>query len=185
MLHMSQKDYKIQIVEALLKKENHVRGLAKELNTNQTTIARKTKELYQENAADFQMEGKNKVFHLKKTLEAKQYAYIAELHKLKEALQKYPRLRLITENIRKNPKITLALIFGSYAKGTAHKDSDIDLYLETKDKKLKEEVELLDSKLSVKIGLYDPSNLLIKEIEKNHLLIKGIEVYYEKNRFFA
>ena len=49
---MSQKDYKIQIVEALLKKENERRGY-KELNTNQTTIARKTKELYQENAADF------------------------------------------------------------------------------------------------------------------------------------
>ena len=43
---------------------------------------------------------------------------------------------------------------------------------------------MLDSKLSIKIGKYDKNNNLIKEIEKNHVIIKGVDEYYEKNKFF-
>jgi predicted nucleotidyltransferase len=179
---MSQNNYKI--IEALLKSENHIRGLAKLLNTSQTTIARKAQELHENNVVDFKQEGKNKVVFLKKSLEAKQHAYNVETQKLLETLKKYPHLRRIIELIKKNEKISLAILFGSYAKNTAKKDSDIDIYLDTTDSKLKEEVELIDSKISVKIGKYDKDSLLIKEIEKNHVIIKGIEIYYEKNKFF-
>jgi len=34
------------------------------------------------------------------------------------------------------------------------------------------------------MGRYDKENLLIKEIESNHIIIKGIEKFYKKNRFF-
>ena len=173
------------VVENLLRKENHVRGLAKDLLTNQTTAARKLGELYQENIVDYRHEGKNKVFFLKKTLEAKQYACITELYRLLVALREYPRLRGIFEKIRQNNKISLAILFGSYAKKTAGKDSDIDVYLDTTDRTVKKDVELINTKLSVKIGAYDRQNLLIREIEKNHVIIKGVEDYYEKTRFFA
>jgi predicted nucleotidyltransferase len=181
---MSQINYNIKIVEALLKSENHVRGLAKALNTNQTTIARKVQELYEDNIVDFKQEGKNKVFSLKKTLEAKQYACFVEIYKLLETLKRYPRLRRIVDQIKKNKKITLAILFGSYAKYTAKKDSDIDIYINTKNTRLKEEVELIDSKISLKIGKYDRDSLLIREIEKNHIILKGAELYYEKNKIF-
>ena len=185
MLHMSQNNYSIRLVGNLLKGENHVRGLARDLQTNQTTIARKVGALYKENIVDYKREGKNKVFYLKKTLEAKQYACIFELYKLVEVVNKYPRLRGIFEKIRQNSKVSLAILFGSYAKGTANKDSDIDIYVDTTDRNLKKEIELLYTRLSVKIGAYDRQNLLIREIEKNHAIIKGFEVYYEKNHFFA
>lgn len=181
---MSQNDYNIKIIESLFKSGNHIRGLARMLKTNQTTIARKVHELYRNNILDFKQEGRNKVFFLKKTLEAKQYAYLVEAHKLLEILKKYPCLRRIIELIRKNQKISLAILFGSYAKGIAAKGSDIDIYIDAKDAKLKEEVEQIDSKISVKIGSYDKDSLLIKEIEKNHVIIKGTELYYEKNKFF-
>jgi predicted nucleotidyltransferase len=181
---MSQNNYNIKIIESLLKSENHIRGLAKSLKTNQTTIARKVLELCQNNVVDFRQEGKNKVVVLKKSLEARQYAYNVETQKLLEILKRYPILRRIIELIRKNEKITLAILFGSYAKGIAKKESDIDIYIDTTDNKLKEEIELIDSKISVKIGEYNKESLLIKEIEKNHAIIKGIELYYEKNKFF-
>jgi predicted nucleotidyltransferase len=181
---MSQNNYNIKIIESLLKSENHIRGLAKSLKTNQTTIARKVLELCQNNVVDFRQEGKNKVVVLKKSLEAKQYAYNVETQKLLEILKRYPILRRIIELIRKNEKITLAILFGSYAKGIAKKESDIDIYIDTTDNKLKEDIELIDSKISVKIGEYNKESLLIKEIEKNHAIIKGIELYYEKNKFF-
>ena len=181
---MSQNDYKIKIVQFLLKSENHIRGLAKALNTNQTTIARKAHELAKENIVDFKQEGRNKVVFLKKTLEAKQYVFSVEAEKLIETLKRYPHLRRTIESIKKNNKINLAILFGSYAKRAITKNSDIDIYIDTTDKKIKEKVELIDSKISVKIGKYDKNSLLIKEIEKNHVIIKGIETYYEKNKFF-
>jgi len=70
------------------------------------------------------------------------------------------------------------LIFGSYAKGTAKKESDIDIFIETKNKNLKRELSLTDSKLSIKTGLYNKQDNLVKEIDKNHIVIKGIEYYY-------
>ena len=97
---------------------------------------------------------------------------------------RYPRLRRIVDQIKKNKKITLAILFGSYAKYTAKKDSDIDIYINTKNTRLKEEIELIDSKISLKIGNYDRDSLLIKEIEKNHVILKGAELYYEKNKIF-
>ena len=181
---MSQNNYNIKIIESLLKSENHIRGLAKLLNTNQTTIARKVKELCKENVVDFKIEGKNKVVFIKKSLEAKQYAYTAETQKLLGTLKKYPRLRRIIELIKNNKKIDLAILFGSYSKGSANKDSDIDIYMDTTNSNLKEEVALIDSKISVKIGKYNKDSLLIKEIEKSHVIIKGVEIYYEKNKFF-
>ncbi len=181
---MSQNNYKGKITEALLKSDNHIRGLAKLLGTNQTTIARKAGELRKENIADFRQEGRNKVFFIKKTLEAKQFVYETEAGRLLELLKRYPYLRRVIELIKKNEKISLAVLFGSHAKGTAGEGSDIDIYIDTADKQIKEEVELIDSRISIKIGRYNKDSLLIKEIEKYHAILKGIEAYYEKNKFF-
>ena len=180
MIHMSQIQY--NIIENLLKKTNHIRGIAKELQTNQTTIARKVQELQQENILDFHTQGRNKVFFLKKNLEAQQYIYLFEHHKLLEIIKKYPRLRQIIQTIRKNNNIELAVLFGSYAKMTAGKESDIDIYICSTNPQLKKELEQIDSLVSIKIGKYDPANLLIKEIEKKHIILKGVEKYYEKNK---
>jgi predicted nucleotidyltransferase len=181
---MEQKDYKLEIVLELLKNENHIRGMAKSLNTNHMNIVRKIKELSKENVVDYIQKVKNKAYSLKKTAEAKAFVFMAENYKLTRAIQKYPALRGIIEKIQKNKKIKLAVLFGSYAKAMAKPDSDIDLYIDTASNKLKAEIGKIDTKLSVKIGKYDKSNLLIKEIDKNHIIIKGIEEYYEKNGFF-
>ncbi len=181
---MSQNYYKLKIVENLSQKENHIRGLAKELSTNQTTISRKIKELYEENVVDYKQEGRNKVYFLKKTLEAFQMVLIMEHYKLLEILREYPYLRKIIQEIKKDKRIKLAILFGSYARKTATKESDIDIFIETKNRKIKNEIENIDSKISVKIGKFDRGNLLVKEIEKNHVIIKGVEAYYEKIGFF-
>jgi len=75
---MAQKDYIMEIIRELRKGNNHIRGLAKRLKTNQTTIARKIKELRSFKVVDFKQEGKNKVYALKRTVEAKEYVYLSE-----------------------------------------------------------------------------------------------------------
>lgn len=172
-----------EIIDVLLVEESHARALAKKLNTNHMTVINRLRELVDENVLDSRTEGRNKIYFLKRSIEARNRVIVAELYKLNKTLEKYPELRGIITNIRENPEIKLAVLFGSYAKDTAEKNSDIDIFIETKDRNLKHELELMNSKLSVKIGDYDRSNLLIKEIEKNHVIIKGAESYYEENRF--
>ena len=177
-------DYKLGIVNELLKEESHVRNLAKTLRINHMTILRRIKELFKSNVVDYKEEGRNKVYFLKNTTEAKITINTAENYKLLQIIKKYPSLRKIIKKIQEDKRIVLAALFGSYAKGIAKKDSDIDIYIETMDKNLKKDLEKIDSKLSIKIGKYNKDNPVIKEIKKNHVVIKGTERYYEINQFF-
>ena len=181
---MEQKDYKMEIMNELAKKESHGRELAKVVGTNQMTISRKLLELRERNMIDFKEEGKNKVYFIKKNNEARNFLFISEHYKLLKVLQKYPQLRKIIDKVQTDERIEVAVLFGSYAKEIAKRDSDIDVFIETKNKKIKEELEKTDSKASVKIGDLSEDNLLLKEIERNHVIIKGVEKYYERIGFF-
>src|SRR3989344_4713423 len=90
----------------------------------------------------------------------------------------------IFEDIKKNFPKGMIILFGSYAKGTPKKDSDIDIYLETNDNNIKAKVKEINSRLSIKIGKFDTKSLLIKEIIKNHIIIRGLEDFYERVEFF-
>ena len=173
---MSQISY--NVVSVVQKNAVHIRGIAKILQTNQTTVARKVHELEDMNVLDSRQEGKNKVCFIKDSLEAKDYLKIVEHDKLIELLRNRPLFRKIVQAINENERIKLAIIFGSYAKNTAGKDSDIDIYVETSDMNIKKKLELIDTRISVKIGEFNTKNLLIKEIMKDHVIIKGIDRYY-------
>jgi len=58
------------------------------------------------------------------------------------------------------------------------------VYVETRSRKVKDETELIHSKIKVKIGDFITDSLLIKEIIKNHVILKGVEEFYEKTKFF-
>ena len=90
----------------------------------------------------------------------------------------------ILEDIKKNFSKGMIILFGSYAKGIPKRDSDIDIYLETNDNNIKTRVKETNSKLSIKIGKFDTKFLLIKEIIKNHIIIRGLEDFYERVEFF-
>ena len=181
---MSQNYYEFKLVSLLLQRENYIRELARMLGTNQTTTARKLDELYSKNVVDYELEGRNKIYFLKRSLEAYQFILIAEHLKLIEILKKYHYLRRITEEIKQNKDIKLAVLFGSHAKKTATRNSDIDIFIETKNKKIRNELNNINSRISVKIGEFDTKNLLIREILKNHVILKGAEIYYERTGFF-
>ncbi len=174
---MSQISY--SILEILRTKDSHIRGLAKLLGINQMSVARAVKRLAEENVLDFRKEGRNSVYFLKGSLEAKEYLYILEHKKLIEVMSLYPRLRVIVKKIKESPVITCALLFGSYAKKIPKESSDIDVYLETQNKRAKHELELLDSKLSIKVGKFEKNSILGTEIINCHVVIKGIERYHE------
>ncbi|NVO65987.1 nucleotidyltransferase domain-containing protein [Methanofollis tationis] len=183
MFHVEQ-NISIQIVALLLRGDSHPRKLAKDLGTSHTTVLRKLKGLLDENVVDFRAEGKNRIYFLKKTLEARVYVFMTEWYTLGTLIEQAPHLRSVVRTIQEREDIPLAVLFGSYAKGTADQRSDIDVYIETGEREVKRELERCHSRLSIKIGSWDPENLLIQEIAKHHVVIKGVERYYEKTKFF-
>ena len=175
----------LEVILALLKyKELHVRGIARIIRQPHANVSRAMKRLLKKNIVDFKLEGKNKLFRLKKGVESLNYVYMAEHFKLSKLFEKYPFLSVITESILSKTYEKLILIFGSFAKFNAKEDSDIDIFIETSKRKVKTDIEKINSRLSVKIGEFDKNNLLIREIIKNHVIVKGVEYYYEKNKIF-
>ncbi|MBI2543218.1 MAG: nucleotidyltransferase domain-containing protein [Candidatus Aenigmarchaeota archaeon] len=172
------------IILLLLKGENHLRGIAKQLSESHSTILRRLDKLVKENVLDYKKEGRNKVFFIRKNLQAKSYVFNAERYKMIKMLKKYPELNIIISELLKKNKESIIVIFGSYAKFLAKQDSDIDVYVETGDRKVKEELESVHTKIKVKIGDFDLDSQLIKEIIKNHIILRGVEDFYEKTEFF-
>ena len=184
--HMTQIkiNYQYEILLLLLKKQMHGRELAKKLETSLTRVQSILTELGNTNVLDYKIEGKNHIYFIKKNLISRAFILNAENYKLARILNKHPELEPIFRDIIKKSRCTLILLFGSYAKNTEKKDSDIDIYLESINQKTKEEIQKIYGPISVKIGKFNPDDLLIKEIIKNHAIIKGIEEYYEKIKFF-
>ena len=179
-----EKSLKMEIILQLIKSENHVREIAKNLEESHVTISRKLNALQKENVVDFEQKGKNKIFKLKKNIIAKNYVFNAERYKLNQLVKKYAEMLIIADQIIKNTTEKLVLIFGSYAKFTSHEDSDIDVYIMNEDKKVKKKLEEIHSKIKVKLGKFNLNSELIKEIIKNHVILRGVEEFYERTKFF-
>ncbi len=169
----------LDIVELLLKGDTHMRSVARKLGESHSTILRKLSNLKKENVIDFRKEGKNKIFFLKQNLVSHTYILQAELHKLTKLLRYNPELSIIFEEILKKTDERLIILFGSYAKGIAKKESDIDMYIETKSRNVQRNVQEIHSKINVKIGVFERKSPLIKEIIKDHIILRGSEVFYE------
>ena len=181
MVHMVQKrnNLELDIIGLLLRADSHVRGIAQKLNQSHSTVLRKLNALSKANVVDARREGKNKIFFLKKNILSRNYIIQAEVHKLTTLVRQHPELSVILEEIVQKTDEKLIVLFGSYAKGLAKKESDIDIYIETKNRAVKESIEDIYSKISVKIGTFDRNSPLIKEIIKDHVIIKGIERFYD------
>ncbi len=178
-------NYQYEILLLLIKKEMYGRELAKELKTSLTRVQSALNDLRNMNVLDYKVEGKNHVYFIKKNLVSKSAILNAENYKLTTILDRHPELEPIFQDIINKSKCSLILLFGSYAKGNAKKESDIDVYIETTNQKIKEDVLGIYDLLSIKIGKFNPDDLLIKEIIKNHVILRGGEEYYEKIKFFS
>lgn len=186
MVHMVQNWYDLtsEILLLLLRDEAHLRSIAKKLNMPHSTVLRTLNYLLKEKVLDFRVEGKNKIFFIKKGLLSKLYVFNAERYKLVKLLKNYEELEVIVNELLKKSDARIIILFGSYAKFTAKPDSDIDIYVATLNPKAKNALASVHSKLSIKIGPLDINSLLIKEIIKNHIILRGVEEFYGKTKFF-
>lgn len=177
-------NYQYEVLLLLLKQDMHGRELAKKLKTSLTRIQSILDELRKANVIDYKIEGKNHVYFIKKNLITKAFILNAENYNLAKIVSKYPILEPIFQDIVEKSKCNLIILFGSYAKGIPKEDSDIDIYIETTNPQIKDEIQKIYALISIKIGKLNLNDLLIKEIIKNHVIIKGGEEYYEKIGLF-
>jgi len=169
-----------EILLVLLKGESHVRGIAKSLGEPHSTVLRRLDGLAGENVLDSRTEGRNRVFFIRNSVQARNYVFNAERYKQMKLLKKYPEMSVIVEDILKKSDGKLVVIFGSYAKFSAKKGSDIDVFVETLDKKIKENIESVHSKINAKMGKFNLNSPLAKEIINGHVILRGVEEFYEK-----
>lgn len=137
--------------------------------------------LEKDNILKSAVHGKNKYFKLNlSNIQTKSYLLQAEIYKTTLFLDKYPLFKTFLKDVNTNNTI---VVFGSFAKFTQNKDSDLDLLI------IKEEdytlpLHLLPYKihrieLSKKSFLksLESQEILIKEIEENHVLLNNHSFY--------
>ena len=181
---MKQNQQISEIILVLLKyKKLHVREISKITSIPLSNTSRIMKCLIEQNVVDFKSEGKNKIFSIKNTLSALQFVKIAEHYKFLTLLEMFPFFSSLLESVLSKSNSELVIIFGSYARLDPKIGSDIDIYISTRDKTIKKQIEMIHSKLSVKNGDFNPENLLVQEIIKNHIIVRGVDSFYEKNKF--
>ena len=139
--------------------------------------------LEKENILRGTLHGKNKYFRLNlDTIQTKFYLLQAELHQTLLFLQKYPSLKTFLKSLE-TP--SLILVFGSFAKLTAGKDSDLDLLI-VSNKRLPEKLPLHlipyrihDIRMTADAfaKAIDAQETLIKEIEDHHVILTNHSSY--------
>ena len=174
-----------ELVLSAIRSPRHGRAISKSLNLPPTSVQRGLSRLVKANVMDCTTAGRNKTYSIKNSLAARQYVYAAEHQRLAKLLEHYPYLAPLFDDILEKTNAGLVILYGSYAGFSAKKESDIDIYIETTDPKPKKTLELLDSRLSVKTGSFMKADPLIKEIIKRHVILRGVERYYERLGFFG
>jgi len=156
--------------------------VAKKLNMNQKTVSNILNSLEKENILKFQREGKNKYYFLNShNPQMKEILKVIEIGRKAEFLNKYKSLMDLLEQLEKRSK-GLLIIFGSYAKLTANKSSDLDLFLIGTMSSIRDLEETFDVKINVVKSTkrkFNPKENLIKEIMGSHIILKGVEEFIE------
>ncbi len=127
------------------------------------------------------IEGKNKYFLLNlENIRTKSYLQQAEIYQTDMFVEKYPQFKLFLKSLNTNVPI---IIFGSFAKFAADKNSDLDLLIISKEE-LKLPYYLLPFNLH-QIKMSEKTFLkalreqedLIKEVEENHIILNNHSFY--------
>ncbi len=149
-----------EIVALLFRESLHTRAIADQLGSNHATVLRKLRDLTEDNVVDFRIEGKNKVFTIKRTIEGRNAAMIAEIYKQSSVVSSTRSCGEFSRPSWRCRRSRLLSCTGVYAKGLATKGSDIDIFIETTNSRMKKQLEQRHSLLSVKIGVFDTNELL-------------------------
>jgi uncharacterized protein len=167
-------------------REYFIREMQRSLKVSSKTASVLLSDLESKGILEGKTKGKIKTYGLKNHARVNDYILMAETYKKIVFLENN---NVIDEVITKvYPEIEgIGIIFGSYAKGTQKKDSDLDVFVvgEYNSKEIDRISRLYGIQISVKNY---PSNVfknnlrkdvLIREVLSNHIIFKGFEHFIE------
>ena len=168
-------------------KSFHLREIARETGVDVKTIHLQLKRLEKMNILSSTMKGRNKEHSLNlRNLAAKYYMVMAETLASVRFLQDNFVIKKVAGEIDAVPSIVL--LFGSFAKGRATKDSDIDLFVIT-DKRIDrnmmmEKGDLIGRAINIKsctqaqfMKALQDRDPLILEVVSDHIVLKGVDEF--------
>ncbi len=177
----------LRIIGLLSKKQAlTINQVAKELNETYSFVNRVIKEMINEGLIKKQKVGHSLLCSLNiKNDKTKALMGLNEVDRKQEFLEKNKEIKLIAEEILSEVKADSIAIFGSYAKNTQTKESDIDIFILAEEKadltglirdihsKYGREISpILLSKKQLKKQKDKP---IIREIIKYHIILAGFE----------
>jgi len=182
----------------------HLRELARELDMDHTSVRPHLDSLKEKGVIKEKEQGRNKVFSLNQKSDLLPYYLIqAEADRTSEFLEDNNTVRAFWKNFRDKVnskalgKIETLVLFGSFAKGTEDKESDIDLFLAAPEETSNEIMDICEKLESVTgrvIEIEQTSelrNLIVHqgsgtfgEIVSNHIVLLGIEKFIQTARRF-
>jgi len=168
----------------------HLREIARNIQTDKKAVGIHLNRLENLNVLQSTQKGRNKEYHLNLgNPVTKHYLILAETYTTITYLEDNFIIKKLTGEIVDKISGTI-ILFGSYAKGEATEDSDIDLLVITEkdiDRKIIiDAARIMGKEINIKtttqkqfqngIKENDP---LIKEITQNHIVLKGVDCLVE------
>ena len=163
------------------KAEFYLRQIAKLAKLPVKTCQNILSQLEKDKILKGKVEGKNKYFSLNlDNIQTKSYLLQAEIHKTDMFLENYPQIKTFLKSFNTNIPI---IVFGSFAKLKANRNSDMDLFI-VSEKGQKLPFHLLPYKVH-QVNLSENSfmkslkeqEVIIKEIEENHVILNNHSFY--------
>ncbi len=181
---------RIQILEEFLKDyEARITGsfIAEKKNLNQKSTANALKCFEEEGFLKSATQGKNRLYLINLGDAEMSGNFISAIEHLR-AIEFYKKHVLIKEIAAKIVSHCdgIAAIFGSYAKGTAKKDSDLDIFVAGKcnEKEIEKVSDMYKIEINIKtypLPIFEKALMtkdpLAEEVIKYHIIIKGIEQF--------
>lgn len=163
-------------------REYYIREVQKSLKISPRTAQIILDDLEKKAVLESSKKGKIKTYKIKNSFIAKEYLIFVEQYKKIAFLKSRPMIKEIISKITSHIS-GIGIVFGSYAKGTEKKGSDLDIFIAGKydEKEIMQVSELYGIEISVKsypIKTFErniKTDTLIKEVLGSHVMISGSE----------
>jgi predicted nucleotidyltransferase len=165
-------------------KEYYIREVQKILGISPRTAQLILDDLEKKAVLESLVKGKIRTYKIKKSGIARDYLVFVEQYKKITFLGKQALVKEIVEKITRHIR-GVGLIFGSYAKGTARKGSDLDVFVigSYDEKGVSEVSRLYGVEVNVKnypskiFGKSIQNDALVREVLDNHVIFRNAEEF--------
>lgn len=167
--------------------EYYIREVEKLISVSSRTALVTLAKLEKRGILESKTKGNVKIYAIKKSSMSRDFFVLVEQYKKINFLEKN---QLLKEVLEKSDKFLdgIVVVFGSYAKGLQKEDSDVDLFVigkfdEQKIKEVGKKYGLVITIKSYPMSVFEKEiheDILLKEILKNHILIKGAEGFIRR-----